>query len=247
MMSNPDDQHFAQCHRMAECISRSEEERTFLRPDHLRQHVKNFHKAKLDDNIRDLWRREGSGSNTVENWVCGFCTKVLRAWGDREMHLAGHFKDGLTMADWKGYKRQNVEAEASKKRPASSEGRPNVLAKLARTLTGRSVHQQHYNESHSQAADILDTTPMPAYTSCSDFPLLPELVFDDFMPGVGDGHLDFDDTTFLSACERNLGSAECHDSAFPDGNSTVFEFDNLAESFASEDFSDTNTFGLWYQ
>jgi hypothetical protein len=228
-------------------MNKVEDERTFLRPDHLRQHVKNFHKAKLDETIRNLWRREGPGTGSVEDWVCGFCAKVLKTWDDRETHIAGHFKNGLTMTDWKGYLRQGVDAEASRKRPVSSEGRPNMLSKLARTLTGRSVRQQHHCKSHSQIADTFDATPISTSTSDPDLHLLPELIFDDFMLGAGDGYFDYNDTTFASAYDQGLGSAERHDSAFPDGDNTGFDFGNLTENITNENFSNMDTFGLWYQ
>ncbi|KAI4954514.1 hypothetical protein J4E91_002227 [Alternaria rosae] len=118
----------------------------------------------------------------MENWVCGFCAKVLKTWDDRETHVASHFKDGLTMADWKGYTRP--DAEASKKRPTSSEGRPNVLSKLARTLTFRSSREQHHYESQTQGADAFDTAFMSIHAPEAEAPLLPELVFDDFMTGA---------------------------------------------------------------
>ncbi|KAG9190832.1 hypothetical protein G6011_08920 [Alternaria panax] len=245
MVSNPSDLHFAQCHRIAECISKDEDERTFLRPDHLRQHVKNFHKERLNETIRDLWRREGPSSNAVENWVCGFCAKELKTWQDRQTHIAGHFKDGLTMTDWKGYMRQDTEAEASKKRPTSSEGRPNMLSKLARTLTGRSVHQQLHCMSRNQIADVFDTTQPFTGTRCPDLRLLPELIFDDFMLGGDDGYLDYSDMTLTSAYEQDSVSAERHDSAFPDGVNAGFNFGNLVEGSTNEDSSSLNTFGLW--
>jgi hypothetical protein len=85
---------------MLECAHKTEDERTFLRPDHLRQHVKNFHKATLSEKVRDMWRKDGPGKNTDEGWQCGFCDESLQTWDIRETHIAGHFKDGLTMANW---------------------------------------------------------------------------------------------------------------------------------------------------
>jgi len=248
MTPNPSDKHFAECHRIAECMAKDESERTFLRPDHLRQHVKNFHKAKLDETIRDLWRREGPDGHAVENWVCGFCAKVLKTWDDRETHVANHFKDGLTMAHWKGNAQPNAEIEASKKRPTSSEGRPNVLSKLARTLTFRSSREQHHYESQSQATDAFDIalefTPAPEL----DAPLLPELVFDDFMAGLGDGrNFDYGDEILAGAYEHDFPSAERHDSAFPDEVNAEFDFGDLANGFVNQEFGNGDAFGLWYQ
>jgi hypothetical protein len=247
MISSPSDLHFAQCHRIAECITKGEDERTFLRPDHLRQHVRNFHKAKLDETIRDLWRREGPGNTAVENWVCGFCEKVLKTWEDRETHIAGHFKDGLTMTNWKGYTREDSGVEARKKRPTSSEGRPNMLSKIARTLTGRPVHQQHHCESHGQNTDNLAATPISMDTTGRNLCLLPELIFDNFMLGVGHDYFDSNISDFTSAYGQDVVSARRRDSAFPGEGDPGFSFDNLAEDTTSEDFSNLDTFGLWYQ
>ncbi|KAF1945746.1 hypothetical protein EJ02DRAFT_431262 [Clathrospora elynae] len=97
---NPSDEHFLQSHRITECMKKSEVDRTFLRPDHLRQHVKNFHKAPLEDTVRDLWKKDGPEKDVVENWVCGFCAQDCKTWDMRETHIARHFKDGMTMADW---------------------------------------------------------------------------------------------------------------------------------------------------
>ncbi|KAI4960373.1 hypothetical protein J4E86_001995 [Alternaria arbusti] len=245
MAANPSDKHFAECHRVAECMAKDESERTFLRPDHLRQHVKNFHKAKLDETTRDLWRREGLGNHAVVNWVCGFCAKVLKTWDDRETHIACHFKDGLTMADWKGTTRQ--DSEASKKRPTSSEGRPKVLSKLARTLTFRSSREQHHFESQSQAADAFDTALAFTHAPGLDAPLLPELVFDDFMAGVGDVDFNYSDRILTGAYEHNLASTGRHDSAFPDEENAVFDFGDLADGFVNQEFGNGDAFGFWYQ
>jgi hypothetical protein len=100
-LQNPTADHCDNAHRMLECAHKPEDERTFLRPDHLRQHVKNFHKSTLSEKVRDLWRRDGPGKNKDEGWQCGFCDDSLPTWDIRETHIAGHFKDGLTMAEWK--------------------------------------------------------------------------------------------------------------------------------------------------
>jgi hypothetical protein len=33
---------------------------------------------------------------------CGFCDVDMTTWSERGNHLAWHFKEGSTMADWKG-------------------------------------------------------------------------------------------------------------------------------------------------
>ncbi|KAI4628774.1 hypothetical protein J4E83_003327 [Alternaria metachromatica] len=149
------------------------------------------------------------------------------------------------MADWKGYTRQ--DAEASKKRPTSSEGRPNVLSKLARTLTFRSSREQHHYESEIQAADAFDTALAFAHAPGLDAPLLPELVFDDFMAGVGDGNFNYSDTILADAYGHDFASTGRHDSAFPDEEDARFDFGDLVDEFVNQEFENGDAFGLWYQ
>ncbi|KAK6831956.1 hypothetical protein RU639_002743 [Aspergillus parasiticus] len=67
------------------------------RKDHLVQHLRGFHNLKI--------------LPTIENWKvepplvtsrCGFCDEKLPSWQARADHLASHFRQGLTMSDWKG-------------------------------------------------------------------------------------------------------------------------------------------------
>jgi hypothetical protein len=98
-LENPSEEHFVQLHRIQDCLKRSEDDRTFGRPDHLRQHVRNFHKAALFDTVREEWRRSAPQDNV--SWTCGFCNENLTTWDIRETHIANHFKDGLTKASWR--------------------------------------------------------------------------------------------------------------------------------------------------
>jgi hypothetical protein len=77
--------------------------------------------------------------------------------------------------------------------------------------------------------------------------LLPELIFDNFMLGAGDDYFDFNISDFTSAYGQDAVSARRRDSAFPGEGDPGFGFDNLAEDTTSEDFSNLDTFGLWYQ
>jgi hypothetical protein len=97
-LKDPDEHHLLSQHRMQECLARTEDERTFVRPDHLRQHVRNFHKSSLFDQARDRWRKNGRKEH--EWWMCGFCNEKLTTWDMRATHIADHFKKGFTMAYW---------------------------------------------------------------------------------------------------------------------------------------------------
>jgi hypothetical protein len=99
-LKDPSEDHLLNSHRIMECSKKSEVDRTFGRPDHLRQHVKNFHKTLLLDMVRDRWRKKSTGEDVSEHFSCGFCQEELNNWDARETHIANHFKDGLTMANW---------------------------------------------------------------------------------------------------------------------------------------------------
>ncbi|KAI1197967.1 hypothetical protein F5X97DRAFT_300740 [Nemania serpens] len=95
--ANPDDAHI-ESHNFSGCTERTQEERTFYRKDHLRQHLRLVHNVKFLPWAMDKWR-----VTTPEiRSRCGFCGIVLDSWTIRVDHLAEHFKTGNTMADWKG-------------------------------------------------------------------------------------------------------------------------------------------------
>ncbi|KAI1386645.1 uncharacterized protein F4822DRAFT_322830 [Hypoxylon trugodes] len=94
---NPNDAHI-ESHNYSGCTERTQEERTFYRKDHLRQHLKLVHNVKFLSWAMDRWR---VASPEIRS-RCGFCGIVLDSWTIRVDHLAEHFKTGNTMADWKG-------------------------------------------------------------------------------------------------------------------------------------------------
>ncbi|QRD94579.1 hypothetical protein F9C07_2286660 [Aspergillus flavus] len=92
---DPTDDHL-ESHNHSACRS-AQEPRFFRRKDHLVQHLRGFHNLKI--------------LPTIENWKvepplvtsrCGFCDEKLPSWQARADHLASHFRQGLTMSDWKG-------------------------------------------------------------------------------------------------------------------------------------------------
>ncbi|KAI0419204.1 hypothetical protein F5X98DRAFT_335534 [Xylaria grammica] len=94
---NPDDAHI-ESHNFSSCTERTQEERTFYRKDHLRQHLRLVHDVKFLPWAMDKWRVTSPAIRSR----CGFCGVVLDSWTVRVDHLAEHFKTGNTMADWKG-------------------------------------------------------------------------------------------------------------------------------------------------
>ncbi|KAK2057291.1 homeobox and C2H2 transcription factor [Colletotrichum caudatum] len=95
--SNPDKQHLEK-HNYQACQDRLQEDRTFYRKDHLQQHLKLVHDAKFLRWPMGEWKYESE----VIRSRCGFCGWSITTWNDRVDHLAEHFKDGKTMADWHG-------------------------------------------------------------------------------------------------------------------------------------------------
>ncbi|KAH7254780.1 hypothetical protein B0J15DRAFT_446817 [Fusarium solani] len=95
--ANPDQAHLKK-HNNTACIERPFEERTFYRKDHLRQHLKLVHGAKYVKWPMETWRTAIKDIRSR----CGFCGIEMESWSSRTDHLASHFKDGRTMADWTG-------------------------------------------------------------------------------------------------------------------------------------------------
>ncbi|KAJ8118666.1 hypothetical protein OPT61_g406 [Boeremia exigua] len=93
----PDDAHL-ETHNYQPCRERTLEERTFNRKDHLNQHLKLVHNVKFDKWSMSSWRVPMPNIKSR----CGFCGTKIESWESRVDHLAGHFKQGLTMASWQG-------------------------------------------------------------------------------------------------------------------------------------------------
>ena len=85
-------------HNYQPCRERTLEERTFNRKDHLNQHLQLVHNVKFDKWSMSSWRVPTSNIKSR----CGFCGINMDTWENRVDHLAGHFKQGLTMASWQG-------------------------------------------------------------------------------------------------------------------------------------------------
>ena len=84
------------CHRIHDCLSRPDHERTFQRKDKLVQHLNQFHGVTLDESALKAWESKARD----QSWKCGFCGKLLTTWDVRAKHIAKHFRDGFTMKDW---------------------------------------------------------------------------------------------------------------------------------------------------
>lgn len=93
---NPDQAHLVS-HNPMSCSQRAGSKGLFYRKDHL-QHLKLVHMAGFRGCPVEKWKQ------VVEQvrWRCDFRDTVGNSWSDRTDHLAEHFKNGMTMADWTG-------------------------------------------------------------------------------------------------------------------------------------------------
>ncbi|KAE8377229.1 hypothetical protein BDV26DRAFT_293418 [Aspergillus bertholletiae] len=92
---DPTDDHL-ESHNHSACHN-AQEPRLFRRKDHLVQHLRGFHNLKTLPTV-DGWKVEPPPVTSR----CGFCDERLPSWQARADHLASHFRQGLTMGDWKG-------------------------------------------------------------------------------------------------------------------------------------------------
>ncbi|KAH7136023.1 hypothetical protein B0J11DRAFT_519756 [Dendryphion nanum] len=157
MLQNPSEAHFLEHHRISECAKRPVKERTFLRPDHLRQHVKNYHSSALHDMAQVRWKREGEDrADGSRGWTCGFCGDHLNTWNQRETHIANHFKEGLTMDQWYDYpaptSTKSISKKQKKEEKKEEKGKDHMtgFARLSRTFTRRSTRSSTKSQSQSQ-------------------------------------------------------------------------------------------------
>ncbi|KAF4456889.1 hypothetical protein F53441_1100 [Fusarium austroafricanum] len=96
-LTNPDNTHL-ESHNHDLCHKRERGERVFYRNDHLRQHLRLVHGSEFLKWPMEQWKSK----NEAVLSRCGFCDMNMATWSERVNHLAEHFKDGRTMADWKG-------------------------------------------------------------------------------------------------------------------------------------------------
>lgn len=162
-------------------MCKAEHERTFGRPDHLQQHAKNFHRCEkpLNELVREAWRKHGSGTTDDESWACGFCQEMLQTWDARATHIAGHFKTGLTMAQW----RDNRVSRSTNPREYTNPDEPAMLdaavgmgATVAGSFDYGSVQVKHHartdSSQHEQPQPVSATEFMPMAGT------IPDLMFD---------------------------------------------------------------------
>jgi hypothetical protein len=168
MLKNPTEEHFQQHHRIEECSRRDVTDRTFYRPDHLRQHIKNFHNATLFDIVQARWKK--AAEIVAEGWTCGFCGDRLVTWDKREAHIANHFKEGLTMASWQEHPDMDRKADKKKSKRKEKEtgtvlGGIRIGNPFRRPTSSHQLQPQAQHDHFANSFQQLPITPqIPAPT-----------------------------------------------------------------------------------
>lgn len=93
---DPTSEHL-EAHNFLQCQEKTQQERTFYRKDHLRQHLKLLHNTKFAP-CMESWK----STTTEVKSRCGFCPSVFSTWQQRADHLAAHFRNGSDMSQWAG-------------------------------------------------------------------------------------------------------------------------------------------------
>lgn len=94
---NPSLSHL-RSHKYDACAEKPVAEKTFYRKDHLRQHLRLVHGINKIQPLMSAWRRQIISVNSR----CGFCAEQFTMWSERNEHIAEHFREGVSMRDWKG-------------------------------------------------------------------------------------------------------------------------------------------------
>ncbi|KAB8072161.1 hypothetical protein BDV29DRAFT_158826 [Aspergillus leporis] len=137
----------------------------FKRKDHLVQH-RGFHNLKTLP-ITEDWKVEPP----LVTSRCGFCDEKLPSWQARVDHLANHFRQGLTMNQWKGDHcfEPSITAQVTNALPPyllASEGKNMVpfSATDPGTIDHLSQMYQRNGETFSnQQLDVFDSGSGPSF------------------------------------------------------------------------------------
>lgn len=93
---NPDQKHL-ESHNYSACQVKEYGERTFYRKDHFMQHLRLTHECRINPRMGG-WKSEVREVKAR----CGFCDANFDTWAQRAEHLAGHFKQRVSMDSWTG-------------------------------------------------------------------------------------------------------------------------------------------------
>lgn len=137
---NPTLEHL-NIHDHSTCSAKPISQRTFRRKDHLKQHMRLVH--GIDNFLRvDEWKSERSNIRSR----CGFCNEELQTWNERAQHLSSHFRQGKTMADWRGTHGFDPDIESR----VTNAVPPYLLGDEAKSLIPYSVTNPHSQDHLAQ-------------------------------------------------------------------------------------------------
>ncbi|KZM22117.1 metal ion binding [Ascochyta rabiei] len=170
---DPTTEHLAQ-HNHDACHGNHETKRSFRRKDHLVQHLRLFHGIETLPLVED-WRVDLPSIASR----CGFCNANLNSWDERVTHLAAHYRQGKTMADWKG----DHGFDAATAARVANALPPYLLADDSRSLVPFSAtdpaSKDHFNQMTSRLNQEGLLSPKLQFYTGSNATLLPKLVEDD--------------------------------------------------------------------
>ncbi|KAE8381184.1 hypothetical protein BDV26DRAFT_101287 [Aspergillus bertholletiae] len=160
-MLDPTPEHLTQ-HNHGACDG---QQRKFRRKDHLVQHLRLVHHIDTLPIISD-WKVDAANFTSR----CGFCSRQMVTWSQRCDHLALHFRNGSTMAEWQGDHGfpDSIAAQVTHAVP------PYLIDLESRTLVPFSATnsqvKDHFSQMLSRAAFRSDTN-----ASGGERPQLPDL------------------------------------------------------------------------
>lgn len=101
--TNPSSSHLEE-HKHTRCGLRPEADRTFLRKDHLKQHLLHFHGCSSYSlaltTVNSFQKALGPIDLVHPALHCGFCGFHALDWEERVEHIATHFKAGVDLLEW---------------------------------------------------------------------------------------------------------------------------------------------------
>ncbi|KAI5843582.1 hypothetical protein BZA05DRAFT_439181 [Tricharina praecox] len=80
------------------CAEKGEDQRTFARKDHLKQHLMTVHRVRWSSPFNRWFVDTGLPVRSR----CGFCGECFDSWAMRKKHVAAEFKNGRKMSQWRG-------------------------------------------------------------------------------------------------------------------------------------------------
>jgi hypothetical protein len=229
-IKNPSNDHLLHSHRIMECSKKSEADRTFGRPDHLRQHIKNFHKASMMDFVRDIWRRDRPRKALNESWTCGFCKAELNTWDMRETHIANHFKDGLTLAAWTDAGQSTTPEPVTDRRGSSCQEHTTVFSMPRETVAD---HSYRHPEDQGLPQNFPSVTfdPLLSSSNCSNIVSEPMLLgynetgFPDYVPTTFSNEYDFITPSAVGNFESSYSAPGNTPAIYYDNEGLPIDFD----------------------